>query len=215
MAADIAGLMTELGHERFFVAGHDRGARVAYRLALDAPERVAAIAVLDVIPTLEMWEAMDYRQAYASYHWQFLAQPEPLPEHLIGVDAAWYCRRTIKSWVATPHAIEPEVMEAYAGAFARPEAVHAACEDYRAGFTRDLEFDRIDRDAGRRIEVPLLTLWGSGADGNRYAYFPQVWSRWANDVTAVPIPCGHFLMEEAPIPTASALRTFFDAVSPP
>jgi haloacetate dehalogenase len=213
MAGDIIGLMSELGHQRFFIAGHDRGARVAYRLALDAPERVAAIAVLDVIPTVEMWEAMDYRQAYASYHWQFLAQPEPLPEKLIGVDPAWYCRRTIESWLGTHGAVEREAMDAYVRAFARPEAIHAACEDYRAGFTRDAEIDRADRDAGRRITAPLLALWGSGADGKRYAAFADVWHRWATNVTAAAIACGHFLMEEAPGSTGIALRAFFDAQS--
>jgi len=211
MARDIVALMSALGHERFFLAGHDRGARVAYRLALDAPERVAAIATLDIVPTLENWEAMDYRRAYGAYHWQFLAQPEPLPERLIGSDPEWYCAQQIGAWLEDRSATDDAALAAYCTAFARPGAVHAACEDYRAGYTCDLEADRADRDAGKRIEPPLLVLWGAGHDGQRSAHFPKLWERWATDLTAVPIRCGHFLMEELPNETAAALRAFFDA----
>ena len=210
MARDIGALMTALGHERFFLAGHDRGGRVAYRLALDAPERVAALAALDIIPTIENWEAMDYRRAYDAYHWQFLAQPEPLPETLIGADPAWYCRQQIGAWLHDETATDRAVMQAYCDAFSRPGAVHAACEDYRAGYTCDIEHDRADRDAGRRITVPLLALWGAGDDGKRSAHFPAVWERWAPDFTGCPIASGHFLMEEKPVETATALRGFFD-----
>jgi haloacetate dehalogenase len=211
MARDIVALMAALGHERFFLAGHDRGARVAYRLALDAPERVAAVAVLDIIPTIENWEAMDYRRAYGAYHWPFLAQPAPLPERLIGSDPEWYCRQQIGAWMDDPGAADAAALDAYCAAFARPGAVHAACEDYRAGYTCDLEHDRIDRDAGTRIAAPLLALWGAGRDGKRSAHFPAVWERWTTELTATPLPCGHFLMEERPHETARALRAFFDA----
>jgi haloacetate dehalogenase len=211
MARDIVALMSALGYERFFLAGHDRGARVAYRLALDAPERVAALATLDIIPTLENWEAMDYRRAFGAYHWQFLAQPAPLPERLIGSDPAWYCAQQIGSWSGDRSADDDEALAAYCRAFARPGAVHAACEDYRAGYTCDLEADRIDRDAGRQIDMPLLALWGAGRDGTRSAHFPAVWERWARDLTTQGLRCGHFLMEELPAETAAALRAFFDA----
>ena len=210
MARDILALMTRLGHERFFLAGHDRGGRVAYRLALDAPERVAAVAVLDIIPTIENWEAMDYRRAYGAYHWQFLAQPEPLPEKLIGSDPAWYCRQQIGAWLEDQTATDRDAMQAYCDAFSRPGAVHAACEDYRAGYTCDIEHDRSDRDAGTTIDAPLLAIWGSGRDGTRYTHFPAVWKRWASDFTGRPLPCGHFVMEELPAETAAALRAFFD-----
>ncbi len=212
MARDVVALMAALGFDRFFVAGHDRGARVAYRLALDAPERVAAVAVLDVIPTLETWEAMDYRRAYDAYHWSFLAQPEPLPERLIGADPAWYCEQTLRRWLEDPDAIDPATMDAYRAAFARPGAVHAACEDYRAGFTVDAEADRVDRDAGKRIAVPLLALWGAGASGTRGAHYGDIWRRWATDVTAASLPCGHFLMEERPAETGHLLRDFFGSL---
>jgi haloacetate dehalogenase len=211
MARDITGLMSQLGYERFFLAGHDRGARVAYRLALDAPERVAALATLDIIPTLENWEAMDYRRAFGAYHWQFLAQPAPLPERLIGSDPEWYCAQQIGSWLEDRTAADDAVLDAYCKAFARPGAVHAACEDYRAGYSCDLEADRADRDAGRLIEMPLLALWGAGRDGTRSAHFRAVWERWARNVTSQGLPCGHFMMEELPKETGAALRAFFDA----
>jgi haloacetate dehalogenase len=210
MARDIIALMSALGYERFFLAGHDRGARVAYRLALDAPERVAALATLDIIPTLENWEAMDYRRAYGAYHWQFLAQPEPLPERLIGYDPQWYCRQQIGAWLEDRGATDEAALDAYCAAFARPGAVHAACEDYRAGYTCDIDADRADRDAGKQIAMPMLALWGAGHDGKRSAHFAEVWKRWAPDLTAQGLPCGHFMMEELPGETGSALRAFFD-----
>jgi len=210
MARDVVALMSALGWERFFLAGHDRGARVAYRLALDSPERVAALATLDIIPTLETWEAIDYRRAYNAYHWQFLAQPAPLPERLIGSDPEWYCRQQIGAWFEDHGAADEAALEAYCRAFARPGAVHAACEDYRAGYTCDLEADRADREAGARIDMPLLALWGAGADGRRNAHFPAVWERWARDLTLQGLRCGHFLMEELPGETSAALRAFFD-----
>jgi haloacetate dehalogenase len=211
MARDVVALMAGLGYDRFFLAGHDRGGRVAYRLALDAPERIAAIATLDIVPTIENWEAMDYRRAYGAYHWQFLAQPAPLPERLIGSDPEWYCAQQIGAWLEDRSATDDAALAAYCKAFARPGAVHAACEDYRAGYTCDLEADRADRDAGKKIEAPLLVLWGAGHDGKRSPHFPKLWERWATDLSTAPIRSGHFLMEEAPVETAAALRGFFDA----
>ena len=127
MARDVVALMASLGFERFGVAGHDRGGRVAYRLALDAPERVGALATLDIVPTLDTWEGLDYRAAYRTYHWMFLSQEAPLPERLIGADPDFYLERTIASWLGKPDAIEPAALEAYRAAFRRPEAIHAAC----------------------------------------------------------------------------------------
>jgi haloacetate dehalogenase len=210
MARDIIAIMTQLGYERFFLAGHDRGGRVAYRLALDAPERVAALVTLDIIPTLENWEAMDYRSAITQYHWPFLAQPEPVPERLIGSDPRWYCRQQIQSWLEDADAIDDAILDAYSEAFARPGAVHAACEDYRAGATCDMAYDRAYRDAGRRITVPMFALYGAGHDGTRSAHFPAVWRRWATDLRTLDIRSGHFMMEEKAAETGAALRDFFD-----
>ena len=171
MARDIVALMARLGYERFLLAGHDRGARVAYRLALDAPERVAALATpRRIIPTLENWEAMDYRRAFGAYHWQFLAQPAPLPERLIGSDPEWYCAQQIGSWLEDRSATDDAALEAYCQAFARPGAVHAACEDYRAGYTCDLEADRADRDAGRLIENAAARALGCVATTDKRSW---------------------------------------------
>ena len=210
MARDVSAVMASLGFERFAVAGHDRGGRVAYRLALDAPARVSALATLDIVPTLDTWESLDYRAAYRTYHWMFLAQPSPLPERLIAADPDFYLDWTIASWLGTAGAIEPAAMDAYRVAFRRPQAIAAACEDYRAGFTVDVENDRADRQAGRRIACPVLALWGSGPT-TRSAGFDAlgIWRSWAADVRGEALPCGHFLMEELPERTAAALLAFF------
>ncbi len=210
MARDVIALMAALGFERFAVAGHDRGGRVAYRLALDAPERVSALATLDIVPTLDTWEGLDYRAAYRTYHWMFLAQAAPLPERLIGADPDFYLERTIASWLGKPDAIEPAALEAYRVAFRRPEAIHAACEDYRAGFGIDVDNDRADRQTGRRIACPVLALWGGGPT-TRSAGFDAlgIWRSWASDVRGEAFPCGHFLMEEMPERTTAALLAFF------
>ena len=210
MARDVAHVMSALGHQRFFVAGHDRGARVGYRLALDAPERVAAYASLDVIPTVDNFAALDERGAFRAYHWYFLAQPEPLPERLIGADSDFYYRWTIESWLEHRHAIEPAAMEAYLAAFRRAEAIHAACEDYRAGYYYDLPLDRIDREEGRTLACPVLVLWGGGSRTRKTQDFLRVWRTWASDVSGKSLPCGHFLMEEDPTGTCAALLEFFD-----
>jgi haloacetate dehalogenase len=212
MARDVLDVMTELGFARFFVAGHDRGGRVAYRMALDAPDRVAALAVLDIAPTLDTYGTMDYAGAYRAYHWYFLAQPQPLPERLIGGDPDFYCEWTIRSWLNDQTAIEPDAMERYKAWFRSPGAVHAACEDYRAGYTCDMENDRRDRTAGRRIACPVLALWGSGPTAKPIGFL-DAWRDWAGDVRGGSMPCGHFLMEEAPEPTARALLDFFAAQS--
>jgi haloacetate dehalogenase len=210
MARDVIALMGALGFERFAVAGHDRGGRVGYRLALDAPQRVSALATLDIVPTLDTWEAMDYRAAQRTYHWMFLAQPEPLPERLIGADPDYYLDWTIGSWIESDDAIEPEAMQAYRDAFRRPAAIHAACEDYRAGFSVDVENDRADRQAGRRIACPVLALWGGGPTTKNAGFDALgIWRSWANDVRGEAFPCGHFLMEELPARTADALLAFF------
>jgi haloacetate dehalogenase len=209
MARDVAAVMRALGHERFFLAGHDRGGRVAYRLALDAPERVIALATLDIIPTLETYESMDYRAAYNAYHWFFLAQPEPLPEALIGADPGRFLEIKIRAWLVNPEAMEPAALDAYREAIVRPGVVHAMCEDYRAGYTYDCEADRADREAGRRITAPLLAMWGAGPTRARGSDWAAVWRAWATDVTEQPMACGHFLMEELPQETAAAMLSFF------
>lgn len=211
MAKDMIALMSALGHQRFAVAGHDRGGRVAYRLALDHPDVVTRIATLDIVPTGEMWSGMDAARAMSVYHWMFLAQPEPLPETLISGAPEFYVDHKLASW-SGDHSLRhfaPDALEAYRAAFRDPARVHATCEDYRAGATLDCALDDSDRAAGRRIEAPLLALWGTKGIPAKGEDPLAVWRRWAKDVRGLGIDAGHFLPEEAPEATAKALAEFF------
>ena len=211
MARDAVGVMAALGHERFAVAGHDRGGRVAYRLAFDHPERVSKVAVLDISPTWEMWAGMDAARALMVYHWAFLAQPEPFPETLIGASALAYLDHTLPSWTADKsfRSFTPEALAAYREMFRDPARIHAHCEDYRAGATLDRAIDEADRAAGRRIVPPLLALWGAKGIPAKGENPLDVWRRWAADVRGFGLDCGHFVPEEAPEATARALIEFF------
>jgi len=211
MAADIVALMRELGHERFRLAGHDRGARVGYRLALDHPERIERLAVLDIVPTGEMWRGMDAARAMAVYHWMFLAQPEPLPETLIARSAREYIDHTLASWTTTRSlaCFGEEALTSYRAAFADPARIHAFCEDYRAGATIDRANDERDMAAGAEIAAPLLALWGDHGIPAAGADPLDVWRRWASDARGHGVACGHFLPEEAPEATQRALMDFF------
>jgi len=209
MAAALVAVMAHLGFERFAVAGHDRGGRVAYRMALDHPHRVARLAVLDIVPTLEMAEMLDRGMALANYHWFFLAQPHPLPERLIAADPDFYLMHTITSWLGRSARLDPAALAEYSRCFRKPTVIRAACEDYRAGMTIDLEHDRVDRAAERRIACPLLALWAEqGADGKVFDPL-AIWRRWGDRVAGRAIAGGHFLMEEAPNATLDALARFF------
>ena len=207
MARTQVEVMRKLGHERFLVAGHDRGGRVGYRMALDFPEAVVKLAVLDIVPT---WEAFsgggkDFGLGY--YHWFFLAQPAPLPERLIGADPDWFWR-----WHTTRGPREvfaPEAVEDYLACFRNPETVRAICEDYRAGAGIDCEHDVADKRAGRRITCPLLALWGAHAKLEAWYDTLAVWREWADDVQGRSLPCGHYLAEERPEETTAELRAFF------
>jgi haloacetate dehalogenase len=211
MAADLVGLMRELGHERFAVAGHDRGGRVAHRMALDHPDAVARLAVLDIAPTLDMYEATDQRFATAYYHWFHLIQPEPLPERMIGGDPAFYLRRKLGGWGSGgTDFVEPAALAEYERCFCRPQAIHAACEDYRAAATIDLEHDRQSRAAGDRIACDLLVLWGARGVVNALFDPLALWqARCAGAVTGEAVPSGHFIAEELPDDTADRLAAFF------
>jgi haloacetate dehalogenase len=211
MAEDEVAVMRALGHERFAVAGHDRGGRVAYRLALDHPERVTKLAVLDIVPTLETFERMGKAAALSAYHWLFLAQPYDLPERMIARDSEFYLDWTIASWCAPGAALADDAMAEYRRAFADASVIHAACEDYRAGATLDCDYDRADRDARRRIACPVLSLWGARrrVAAQAAALGPlDTWRRWAGDVEGGPLDCGHFLPEEAPAEVTDALMRF-------
>jgi haloacetate dehalogenase len=205
MAAQLVATMEKLGHRHFVLAGHDRGGRVAYRMALDDPGRVARLITLDMVPTLEMAETTSWRRALAAYHWFFLAQPAPLPERMIAADPDFYLEWTLKSWLGDPQAIDACAMAEYRRCFRNASVVKAMCEDNRAGLSVDLEHDRSDRDAGKKIACTLVALWGERGTEGRPIDFLPVWRKWATDVSGGAIRCGHFLMEEQPELTAKAL----------
>ena len=202
MAGDQIRVMRQLGFERFFVAGHDRGGRVAYRMALDHPERVAKLAVLDIIPTGEAFRRADMEFGLRYYHWFFLAQPYDLPERLIGADPSNFYLRGRREVFA------PEALEEYLRCAGNPETIHAMCEDYRAGATIDFALDEADRGK-RRIDCPLLVLWGRKGPLDKWYDVLGIWRDWARNVRGRGLDCGHYLAEEAPEETAAELAAFF------
>jgi haloacetate dehalogenase len=209
MAADIVELMEALGHLRFAVAGHDRGGRVAYRLGLDHPGRLTQIAVLDIVPTKAVWDEFDRPRIIRTYHWAFLAQPAPMPETLIRANPTFYLDWTLASWTAQKslEAFDPRALAHYRAAFNEPSRIAAACADYRAGASVDVEADAADLAAGRKIAAPMLVLWGSGG-------FPDAadplapWRDYVSDVRGSAVDSGHFLAEENPAATLAALLPF-------
>jgi haloacetate dehalogenase len=203
MGRDQLALMHHFGHERFSVAGHDRGGRVAYRLALDHPARVERLAVLDIIPTGEAFRRADMAFGLGYWHWFFLAQPHPLPERLLGADPdAYYFPNRTLPWLA------PEALADYLRCVRDPATIHAMCEDYRAGATYDFRLDEADRGR-RRIACPLLALWGRQGRLDGWYDVLAIWRDWADDVRGRAIDCGHFLPEEAPEESYTELRAFF------
>jgi haloacetate dehalogenase len=212
MALDQVETMRLLGFDRFLVAGHDRGGRVGYRLALDHPGVVAKLAVLDIVPTYEAFERGGRMFALGQYHWFFLAQPAPLPEKLIGADPDWFWR-----WHTTRQPdtgfFDPEAVAEYLACFRDPETIRGICEDYRAGATIDFDHDKADKEAGRRIACPVLVLWGTKGTMERWYDPLRVWGEWAEAVSGGPIQSGHYLAEEAPEETARELLRFFTDVS--
>jgi haloacetate dehalogenase len=210
MAADQVRLMAALGFDRFLVAGHDRGGRVAHRLALDHPERVERLALLDIVPTLTVFETVDQRVATGYYHWFFLIQEDGLPERLIGHDPAFYLGAKLRQWCgADKGAITDAAFAAYLAAFRDPATIHATCEDYRAAASIDLAHDRADRES--RIACPLLVLWGRDGLMHRHYDVLATWRERAADVQGQALPCGHYLAEECPAETLAAFLRFFGA----
>ena len=211
-ARDMVEVMAALGHDRFMVAGHDRGGRVVHRMCLDHPDRVAKAAVLDIVPTLTLFRATDMAFAMGYYHWFFLSQPAPLPERMIGADPAFYLHHKLGQWSGGKDRgwVAPEALAEYERCFADPAVIHASCEDYRAAATVDLEHDEADSD--RRIACPLLVLWGEKGLMHRSFDVLATWREKASGpVTGAAVPCGHFLAEERPEETAEALLGFFGA----
>ncbi len=207
MAQDMVEVMDALGFDRFGVAGHDRGGRVAHRLARDHRGRVSRLAVLDISPTLTMYARTDKAFASAYYHWFFLIQPFDLPERLIGADPVYYLRRKIGAWSDKGAHFEPAALAEYERCFRDPGTIHATCEDYRAAASIDLEHDQEDLHAA--LDCPVLVLWGEKGVVHRLFRPLEDWQEVAGDVRGRPLPCGHFLAEEAPEQTGDELAAFF------
>jgi haloacetate dehalogenase len=211
MAKDIIDIADQLGLGRFLVCGHDRGGRVAYRLALDHPGRVERLALLDIVPTYDMWHRMTRDLAVRTFHWAFLAQPSPWPEEIIGRAPVEWLEHKLGLWGGTgdlsPFA--PEALAHYRAFFSDPARIHATCEDYRAGAFYDLAADEADRAAGRRIACPTAVFWGERGIPSNTDSPLDIWKGWCDDVTGHAIRGGHFLPEEAPEATLAALIPFF------
>lgn len=203
MARDQVAMMEKLGFEQFAVAGHDRGGRVAYRMALDFPDRVSKLAVLDIVPAADAFSHVDLDFALGYWHWLFLAQPAPLPERIIAAapDAFFYRQRNAP-W------LDPEALAEYVRFTDDPETIHAMCEDYRAGVSCDLQLDNADRGK-LRIQCPVLALWGKKGNLEKRHDVLATWRVWANQVSGRGLDCGHSLPEESPGETYEELKSFF------
>ncbi len=213
MGIDMFEVMDDFGFTNFMVLGHDRGARVAYRMALDSGERITRLALLDILPTSTMWQSMNHGLAMSAYHWLFLAQPFPLPETLIGKAPDYYVDHTLASWALTKDlsVFDETALAHYRALLASEDHRHAACEDYRAGETYDRQADEESRAAGDKIACPTLVLWGTDYVAKRAASPLDVWKEWCVDVRGEAIVSGHFLAEEAPDETLAALIPFLKA----
>jgi haloacetate dehalogenase len=207
MARDQVEVMRQLGFDRFFVVGHDRGGRCAYRMALDHPQRVLKLAVLDIVPTGEVFRRADMAFGLAFWVWFFLAQPYDLPERVVGAVPHMFLDHMLDGWSAIPDSFPPEVRAEYARAFRDPETLHAICEEYRAATTLDYQHDEADRGR-RRITCPVLALWSRRGFLQTWDDVLAIWRNWADDVRGRALDCGHFLAEEAPDETYTELYAF-------
>jgi len=204
-AADVVELARALGHERFALAGHDRGALVAFRAALDHPSAVGHLAVLDVIPAVDLWDSLTGTDGVFAFHLFLLAHPPPLPERMLGAAPSEFFGHFLDAWVREAGAIPEAVREAYLAAASTPEAIAAVCADYRASATVDAEHDAADRAAGRQLAMPVAALWQR--PGGELPFDPAaVWGSWAPDLRTHVLDCGHFLPEERPEEVVAALR---------
>ena len=211
MARDVTGLMDALGLRRAHVLGHDRGGRVAYRMALDHPRRIGKLGIIEIVPTRDFWAAWNADIALAAYHWTFLAQPAPLPESLIGKDPVGFLDATLTAWTEAKSldVFAPDALRSYRDQMSDPARVAAMCADYRAGASTDRRLDQADRTAGRMIAAPLRFLWAEGGFPARTGDPAGIWRRWAADVSHASCRSGHFVMEENPRAVLDCFLPFF------
>jgi haloacetate dehalogenase len=209
MGGDILALMDHLGHDRFDLVGHDRGARTAHRIALDAPDRVASLTMMDIIPTHLLLTQLSHQVAKAYYHWFFLAQPEPFPETLIAADADFYYHSCLLGWGgATLDDFHPDQLAAYRAAWRDPDTIRGMCNDYRAAIAVDLALD--EADLHRRVTCPTLVLYGADGAMARAYDVPGSWADRCTDLRAATVPGGHFFPDTAPQETLAAIRGFLE-----
>jgi haloacetate dehalogenase len=212
MAADQVEVMAALGFARFYAAGHDRGARVLHRMCLDAPDKVARAAILDIIPQHHLYNHISKAWATFSWHWFFNIQPAPMPEKMMGADPDWFIEKKLAKTTQGLSFFGPEALAEYKRCFRNPETIHAICEDYRATASVDLAMDTEDFKAGKKVTCPSLILWGAtGGVGRNHNPGPgEIWQAYATDIRgARTVPSGHYLSEEAPEETYAELRAFF------
>jgi haloacetate dehalogenase len=209
MAKDQVGLMKKLGFERFHVVGHDRGGRTAHRLALDHPDAVRSLTVMDIVPTHAMFMETNRQLAYAYWHWSFLAQPAPFPERLIGADPDFFYETCFLGWgVAGLDDVDPEMLAEYRRCWRDPDMIHGSCSDYRAAGTVDLEHDSADIEM--KVACPTLVLFGSKGLMHKLFDIPATWRKRCADVRADSLPGGHFFVDQFPNETAALLLGFLD-----
>lgn len=210
MALDAITLMQKLGYDRFALAGHDRGGRVAYRAALDHPQNISHLIVLDIIPTLSNWQRINHQTALNMFHWSFLAQQAPLPEKMITQNPDLWTLNLIHNWIGKNTELSPLAQQQYTQQFHNETVVSAACEDYRAGATCDLEHDQVDRENHHKIKAPTLVIWGQQYLKKRSSDILTIWQDWAENVQDISLDCGHFIAEEKPEECAKAITDFLD-----
>jgi haloacetate dehalogenase len=208
MAADQHALMRALGHQQFFLLGHDRGGRVSHRLAMDFPDSVLRVMVLDISPTLTMYDNTTMEFAKGYWHWFFLIQPEPVPETLIAANPEFWITKHMGRHAGTG-IFSPERWAEYLAGASNPQSMHAMCEDYRAAASIDLVHDRADRAAGKKLTMPLRVLWGEHGLVNQCFKPIQDWQAVAQDVSGQTVPCGHYIPEELPTELIAQARAFF------
>jgi haloacetate dehalogenase len=210
MAQDQVEVMAALGFKRFYAAGHDRGARVLHRMCLDHPATVARAAIIDIVPQHYLYGNVTKAWATFSWHWFFNIQPYDMPERMMGADPDWFIKKKLAKTEQGLSFFDPRALADFMRCFRNPETIHAICEDYRAGAGIDLEMDEVDFKAGRKIDCPLLLLWGATGGVGRNQNSMEIWPRYASDIRAgKALPSGHYVNEEAPDETYAELRAFF------